>query len=191
LFSAKNFINKNFKSSENNKNYTTQLKAIDILKQIKNVEGDNILYKTGISIKDAYNYLQDFESEIFVHEKIKNFDFTPVYSKWPTQLDKIKGEELKATKVDISAIKQEIIVRPSDLNFEFDLSEQTVNDFLLKKVKRQRPVKDFENLPQNIQNLIKTFGDVCANITNKTFENYLFYRRFIEFERRSDRMDEY
>ena len=190
MFDANNFINRNFASSGNNKKYNTQLKAFDILKQIKNIEGDNVLLKTGISLKDAFNYLQDFESDIFVHSKIKNFDFTPVYSNWPTQLDKIKGEELKATEVDISAIKQDIIVKPSDLNFEVDMSEEKINDFLLKKVKRQRPVKDFEKLPYSIQNLINTYGDICANITNNTFENYLFYRRFIEFVKRSERMEE-
>lgn len=149
------------------------------------------MLKTGIVLRDAFNYLQDFESDIFIHNKIKNFDFTPVYSKWPTQIDKVKGEELKASEVDISAIKQEIIVQPSDLNFDIDLSKKTINDFLLKKVKRNRPVKDYENLPENIKNLIDNYGDVCANVTNKSFENYLFYRRYIEFERRSDRMEEY
>ncbi len=147
------------------------------------------MLKTGISLNDPFSYLQDYEAELKILNIIKKFDFTPVYSLCPTQLYKVKGEELKASDVDLNLARQDIIVRPSDLNFEVDLSEENIKDFLLKKVKRQRPVKDFDKLPENIKNLIHSYGDVCSNITNKTFDNYLFYRNFLEFEKKSDRMD--
>lgn len=147
------------------------------------------MIKTGISLNDSFSYLHDFEEELNIYNYIKNFDFTPVYSLCPTQLDKVRGEEFKASDVDINVASQEIIVRPSDLNFEVDLSQEKIKDFLLKKVKRQRPVKEFDKLPENIRNIISSYGDVCSNITNETFDNYLFYRKFLEFEKRSERMD--
>ena len=167
------------------------MKAFDILREIKKIDANNFLLKTGISIQDPFSYLQDFEEDVQIFNRIKNFDFTRVYSSCPTQIDKVRGEELKATEVDITVVKKDIIIKPSDLNFEVELSDEKIQDFLLKKVKRQRPVKDFDLLPENVKNLIANYGDVCANVTSKTFDNYLFYRRFIEFEKRSERMEEY
>jgi hypothetical protein len=184
-FDARNFIYGAFSKDTLDK-YPTKMKTFEILKEIKKIDKskDNILLKTGTSIDDPWPYLQDFEIDMKIIESVKKFDFTPLFISNPTQIEKGIDEAFKVSKSNL--YRKDRLgdnLNPSDLNFDVEVYKEKIDEFLLHKVKRLRDDKNFpiSTLPKNIQNLIHTYGDVCANVNNKTFENYIYYRKFLNY----------
>jgi hypothetical protein len=156
-------------------------------KRFKNLEKNNLLLKSGDSVQDAWAYLQDVDVDYTVIEQVRNYDYKKIFSSNPTQLDRKQEEQFKASKSALDASNKPVveehhnIFKPTPLVLDIEDSQENIQNFLLRKVKRHRPSKNGEKLPENIQELIKNYGDVCSNITHDMMRKYQFYQRFYSF----------
>ncbi len=179
MFNANNFIHHNFES-EASQHQT----IISALKAARNLEHDNFLIKSEISLANASDYLLD-NNDLETIKKVKNFDFKKVFCRNPTQIEKKKGEEFSISKSDLPKETKEIkinqsLTTPSPLVLDVDLSPLNVQKFLLRKIKRNTSKINHE-LPADIQQMIRDYGDVCVNLTMATLKKYQYYNRFYNF----------
>jgi hypothetical protein len=181
---ARNFINKDFSFQSSRPSFESFFSTI---KKLKNIEGNNILLKTGESLPDAWPYLKDVDIDYTIIEKVKNFDYKISFSKNPTQIQKKQEEQFQASKSDLDPIEKPITEDrengfiPTNLVLDIEASAENIDKYLLRKVKRHRPNKNGVKLPANIEELIKKYGDVCANISNDMMKKYQFYHNFYNF----------
>jgi hypothetical protein len=70
---------------------------------------------------------------------------------------------------------------PSSLKYGIKTVDENIKQFLMRKVKRHRPTKDFDKLPENIKALVKRYGDLCANFTKGLSNKYDEYKKFDNF----------
>jgi hypothetical protein len=193
IFEAKNFINKNYQVAENS-TLPSISNCLDILKDIKNASNNNFLLKTEISIDDPWPFIQDVEVDDLVVSKVKIFDyFTSVYPFHPSVIEKDKGNEFKVSMFEVKRKDYSLSLDEDDKNkiyhflnpsnLQLDIIDNEVNrkQYLRRKIKRHRPSKVEENLPESIKNLIKNYGDITANFTHNFYEKYCYFRKFKEY----------
>jgi len=145
------------------------------IKKINKIHDNNILIKLNTSLRNPMVLLDNVEIDYETINKVKKFDYTKSFCLNPTQVKEKLGREFDISPSELVTnieMERDILFKPSNMQINREINDANIKEFLMKKVKRHRTSKTEKNLPVKIQSLIKSYGDVCANINNETASKY-------------------